>query len=162
MIRDFKEEFISNLPGEDFSEVDYLISLALESAEDQSSKGGWELGLTIERHNALNDTYHMEITKENEEYDICISFYCGVDVGCEIVDYSFFGVSELYKPRFQSVLIDIIPDYERIKNKNKKLVESIFNSHKGEILDAYSKMNYDNYVTGGGTTNTNSHYKKYI
>jgi hypothetical protein len=44
---------------------------------------------------------------------------------------------------------------DRIKRQS----ETMLDYHKEKILDLYGKSSYDNYVTGGGTINTDQHYK---
>ncbi len=41
-----------------------------------------------------------------------------------------------------------------------KKARIIFEREKSKILDLYNKQNYDNYVTGGGSTYTDNYYKE--
>ena len=46
------------------------------------------------------------------------------------------------------------------KKPNIELAKKMLEHHKSDILDVYSKQNYDNYVTGGGTVKTDKHYSE--
>lgn len=170
LTQDFNEEFLEKFTGEDLENIDAIIESIL-SDEESKNINSWVSSFEKEKHDALNFTYHVSITNtdiEDEDFEITLTFYTGIDVGCELVDYSFDGSSELHKTRFESVLSDITLDEDAvIRNSNwddKKrllnLANQMFEHHKDEILDIYKKQNYDNYVTGGGTSKTNSHYQE--
>ena len=97
----------------------------------------------------------------------------------ELIEYSFDGTSSKYSEKIIEVLDDIVLDEDRIithfKN-NEDLIKNIpneffeemllkkariiFEREKSKILDLYNKQNYDNYVTGGGSTSTDNYYKE--
>ncbi|HHZ96796.1 MAG TPA: hypothetical protein EYN67_14885 [Flavobacteriales bacterium] len=158
--KDFNEDFTEKYSASDLEIVDALILMALEDDKD-SSKGNWESSLSREKHDALNYTYHISLNKIDDEDDMVeLSFYTGVDVGCELVDYSLGGLSLADKPNMQRVLVDLKLDWSRIRsNVDPKIAQYMLDGSKADILEIYSKQGYDNYVTGGGTSKTNSHYK---
>ena len=167
---DFDEDFKIKYSDDDLIEVNELILKALESDKPDSFTGKkWTLSSSIEKHDRLNHTYHIDLEIEGdteESGEICLSFYTGIDVGCELVDYSFSGTSIANSPLMQRVLVDLIPDMEAI---NLNLSEGVYasekrstivlNANKKSIMEIYAKQNYDNYHTGGGTLKTDSHYK---
>ncbi len=158
--KDFNEDFLDKYSPLDLENVDILILRALED-DEASSEGDWESSLTREKHDALNHTYHVSLNKVDDEDEIVeVSFYTGIDVGCELVDYSLGGCSLAHKPLTQSVMYDLKLDLARLgEGVDLTLAQYKLNQHKDEIMGIYSKQSYDNYVTGGGTTSTDKHYK---
>ena len=160
MTKDFNEDFTGKYSAGDLTIVDLLILKALEEDED-SSNGNWESSLSREKHDALNYTYHISLWKSSDE-DECVelSFYTGIDVGCELVDYSLGGCSLADKPMTQRVLYDIELDLSRMsQNVNVKVAQAMLDGNKAYIAEVYNNQNYDNYMTGGGTMGTDKHYK---
>lgn len=158
---DFEEGFIDKYSSDDLEAIMNLIDLAFDD-KDSESNNGWEMSLSKEKHDALNYTYHISLHKTDDE-DECIelSFYTGIDVGCELVDYSLGGLSLADKPNIQRVMYDLELDWSLIKpDVSKKSAQTMLDGAKKEIMDIYSKQGYDNYVTGGGTTSTDKHYKE--
>ena len=160
MTADFNEDFSDKYSADDLLIVDSLMLLALEDDKD-SSIGNWESSLLREKHDALNYTYHISLSKIDDPDDIVeVSFYTGIDVGCELVDYSLGGCSLADKPMTQRVMYDLELDLSKMKQGiNIKLAQAMLDGAKESIMELYSKQSYDNYVTGGGTVSTNSHYK---
>jgi len=162
---DFREECIDRLSKEDFNHIDKLVLLALEDEKTLTDYYGWNSRFCKEKHDALNYSYHISIYKEQEEsdFEIELTFYTGIDVGCELEHYSLDGCSIVHQPNMVNVLVDLKLDWSRIKKgANPKLAQYMLDGAKERILELYSKQNYDNYVTGGGTAKTNKHYKKEI
>lgn len=159
--KDFNEDFVSKYSTVDFDCIWALVELALDD-KDSESNNGWEMSLSKEKHDALNYTYHISLWKtNNEDESVELSFYTGIDVGCELVDYSLGGLSLADKPMMQKVLYDLELDLSRMKEGvNVSLVQSMLDGYKEEIMEIYSKQNYDNYVTSGGTSSTNKYYKE--
>lgn len=160
---DFKEDIIVKYSESDLNSILALIDTAFDDKES-GSNDGWEMSLSKEKHDALNYTYHVSLWKADDE-DECVelSFYTGIDVGCELIDYSLGGLSLADKPMMQRVMYDLELDLSKIKNGvNISLAQIILDGAKEEIMDIYSKQGYDNYVTGGGTSVTNKHYKEKI
>lgn len=159
LIDDFNEDFIGKYSLSDMAAVDDLILSALEDDKD-SSKGNWAASLLKEKHDALNYTYHISLNKIDDEDEIVeLSFYTGIDVGCELIDYSLSGLSLADRPNMQRVMYDLELDLSRMKQGvNLKLAQAMLDGNKKHIMEIYSKQNYDNYVTGGGTINTDKHY----
>lgn len=166
----FKEDFVNIYSEEEYDQISEAILLFLEGAEEKiKTVGVWCMSVSIEKHDALNETLHFDISKEGEdgEYndtEICLSYYTGIDVGCELIDYSFSGESLQYKPKYVTALTDIKPNWAMYNamfpdGYNESLIQYKIDSVKDEIMEIYQKQNYDNYVTGGGTCKTNSHYK---
>lgn len=176
---DFKEDFISQYPNEDFTKIDEMIDGCFENnyyTESYKLKhlDNWDCYLEIEKHNALNFTYEIYFIKEFEDkdaYEISVSFYTGVDVGCECVHYGLEGET-LPSTRTERHLVDIKLDENKVMNflnsQNKTNIpiqfllkaEIVLSNFKEYILDIYRKQDYDNYMTGGGTTKTDEYYKK--
>ena len=159
--KDFNEDFTDKYSAEDLECIDLLILRALED-DEYSSNGNWESSFSKEKHDALNHTYHISLNKiDDPDEAVEVSFYTGIDVGCELVDYSLGGCSLAYRPMTQRVMYDLKLDVTRLsKGVAPDLAQYKLNQHKDEIMDIYSKQGYDNYVTGGGTASTNSHYKE--
>ncbi len=110
--QDFKEDFNLKYSAEDFEAVDQLIQLTLESDDSlYKAVGKWAANVSIEKHDALNHSYHITLSKdESEDEEISLTFYTGIDVGCELVEYSFDGNSMLNTPKFERVLDDLSLD----------------------------------------------------
>ena len=160
VINDFKEDFTIKYSERDLDLVCALIDRALEDNDEQLNNG-WDVSLSKEKHDALNYTYHISLRKTDDE-DECVelSFYTGIDVGCELVDYSLGGLSLADKPMMQRVLFDLELDLSLMgKGVSIKAAQAMLDANKKSIMDIYRKQNYDNYVTGGGTAKTNKHYK---
>jgi len=157
---DFKEDFTEKYSDADLEIVWSLIDFAFDN-DESTSKGNWDSSLSKEKHDALNYTYHISLNKiDNEDETVELSFYTGIDVGCELVDYSFGGCSLADSPATQRVLFDLELDLSRIGKKTSvTIAQAVLKVKKEEILDIYRKQAYDNYVTGGGTSITNDHYK---
>ncbi len=178
VLEDFKEEFIEKYNTEEYKKVDNMINHALENCNyyDKSYETidihPWEISLSIEKHDALNFIYEIGFYNTIDETEPSIAFYTGVDVGCECIHYCLEG-SYLSSTRTVNTLVDVIIDEESIVNyiANKtgtnytlayvlNQATNLLELHKEAILDIYRKQDYDNYVTGGGTTKTDKHYKK--
>ena len=160
MTDDFNEDFAIKYLSRDLDVVWKLIDLALEDDKD-SSKENWESSLCKEKHDALNYTYHISLNKIDDPDEVAeVSFYTGIDVGCELVGYSLGGCSLAHKPMTQRVMYDIELDLSRMNpNVNVKAAQAMLSGNKAHIMDIYNKQGYDNYVTGGGTISTDKHYK---
>jgi hypothetical protein len=157
---DFNKDFTEKYSAIDLDSVWSLIDSVLQ--DDKSlSKGNWDSSFSKEKHDALNYTYHISLNKiDNEDECAELSFYTGINVGCELVDYSLEGASLAYEPMMQSVLYDLELDLSRIgKNVSVTIAQAVLRVKKEEILEIYRKQSYDNYVTGGGTVVTDRHYK---
>lgn len=157
----FEEDFISKYSSEDLDSINSLLELGLDG-EVSESNGGWEISLSKEKHDALNYTYHFSLWKtDDDDETVELSFYTGIDVGCELVDYSFEGLSLSDKPNMQRVMYDLELDLMLMDaGVNLKAMQTMLDGAKESIMDIYSKQGYDNYVTGGGTLSTDKHYKE--
>jgi hypothetical protein len=161
-MQDFQEDFSIKFPNDIFEHIEHLVNIALEDKKESSDYFGWDSSVSIEKNDALNETYFISISREFDDYcdEIELTFYTGIDVGCELVDYSLDGISLLNRPKMVNVLSDIKLDLSSMtEHTNKRIAQSLLNYHKSSIMEIYSKQNYDNYVTGGGTTKTDSYYK---
>lgn len=158
---DFREDIVAKYSESDLDSILILIGFAFDN-KDSESNGGWEMLLSKEKHDALNYTYHVSLYKtDDQDETVELSFYTGIDVGCELVDYSLGGLSIADKPNMQRVMYDLELDLSKMKSGvNVKLAQAMLDSSKESIMEMYSKQGYDNYVTGGGTLNTNNHYKE--
>jgi hypothetical protein len=159
---DFQGDFSIKFPNDIFQHIEHLVNMALEYKKEFSDYFGWSSSVSIEKIDALNETFYISISREFDDYcdEIELSFYTGIDVGCELVDYSFDGISLLNSPKMVNVLSDIKLDLSSMKEyTNKRDAQALLNFHKSSIMEIYSKQNYDNYVTGGGTIKTDSYYK---
>lgn len=160
--QDFEDDFKLTYPAEELEDVNKLIQLTLESDDSlYKTAGKWTANVSIEKHDALNHSYHITLSKdESEDEEINLTFYTGIDVGCELVEHSFDGNSMLNTPKTERVLDDLSLDLSFYKTEIlKKNAQIVLNHYKEDILEIYSKQNYDNYVTGGGTSKTNEHYR---
>ena len=169
-MQDFEDEFNSTYGGVELTEAIGLIDKSLESDNSGIIKGElWAVSLDIEKISALQFTYHLNLYKEIEgqnDIEISLTFENGINNGTALNDYSFDGLSSKSEVKTHRVLIDLEIDVSKIKNDfHEKKSKLILDGCKSEIMEIYSKQNYDNYVTGGGTTKTDSHYnnslKKY-
>ncbi len=161
-MKEFNEEFLEIYTKEDLEIIDNYIDTCYDGEYDNDV---WECECSREKIHTLQDVFHFTFTK-NRDYDnqVCMSLAQGVDYN-EVVDYNFEGVSEQYATQTQEILSDVVldrrkvQDFLRSKKPNWNLINMIFEEKKSKILELYSKQNYDDYVTGGGTTLTDSHYR---
>lgn len=156
-----------------------MLDKAFDDDSDKNikeSSSGWDLYLSIEDNDRLNATYYFEFTNELKGECVNATFYCGIDVGSELIEYDLDGSSgvPLYKKveSFKDIEIDWskVAEYLRIKgslNWDEEISETrkghilqIFNYHKPEILKQIQNQSYDDYFTGGGTCKTGNYYAK--
>ena len=160
MKNDFKLDFINKYSEAEYLEVCKLIDKMFDTDSDSFDQSDylWSLSLSIEKHNALQFTYYVNLSKEAGKYDeeVNITYENGINNGTEIIDYDLGGGGGIPLFRSVEVLDDIKPDWVRIlKGKNvsenrKAQMMLVFNCHKKRIIESLHKQNYDNYVTGGG------------
>lgn len=167
MMKDFESEVTEKFGAEFYEVMGKFVDSALEKSKGDSGEfEGWTFSSSIEKHDALNYSYHFSAYNDEDFDDECMidfTFYTGIDVGCELVHYSLDGGSLMSQPRYVDVLVDLKPDWSRYPDASdikKKKIEIILEYHKKKILELYSKQNYDNYVTGGGSERTSTHYKE--
>lgn len=173
MENNFKEEVIERFSISDYDLIGSYIDKSLESTDCPTETiNKWECSVSLEKHDALNISYHFEFRNEENEKEIHVSFYTGIDVGCEMVDFSFEGQSVLNTPNVISVFSHIEIDWDKylslfkLNNKSElsKIqifkVENLFRQNKNNIEKIINDQNYDNYHTGGGSIATNNHYKE--
>ncbi len=163
--QDFEDDFKLSYTAEDLEIVNKLIGEQLESDTGlYKTAGEWTADLSIEKHDALNHSYHISLSKdESDDEEISLTFYTGIDVGCELVEYSFCGNSILNTQKFEKVLDDLSVDWPRYKaDVNKNKIQWFLDASKDSIMEIYNKQNYDNYVTGGGTSVTDASYKEQL
>lgn len=157
---DFNEDVSTKYTSIECDHIELLIMSLLEDDKEIPSSYGWESSLTKEKHDQLNYSYHISLYREADDHEIEVTYYTGIDVGCEMVHYSLEGDSITNRPMMVSVLTDLELDLSLIDSKvNLKLAQHMLDGSKESIMEIYSKQNYDNYVTGGGTTKTINHYK---
>lgn len=174
MENDFKIDVVEKFSGEDLDTFYLYIDKMLEDTNDTSETiNEWECSLSIEKHDALNHSYHFEFNKEEDsDISVCVSYYTGIDVGCEMVDFSVDGVSLLNKPLVVRVFSHVEINWSKYlflaeaKNKSElsqfkiMKIENLFKQYKEKIESLINKQGYDNYVTGGGTVSTNRFYRE--
>ena len=179
----FKEEFIEKYGEDEYKIIDKIINSACEC--DYYHKDyiqeleNWECSLDIEKLDSLNFNYFINLYNENLNAEIDLTFGFGVDAPNACIEYSFEGISEKYRDKEVRILKDIVLDEEKVKEHyrnsqnilknipNEFLEDTllrkarlIFDREKSNILNLYNKQNYDNYVTGGGSSKTNEFYNK--
>jgi hypothetical protein len=166
--KDFENAFIDKYSVREQVIVEGLILECLENNLPMvtSTVGDWYASSSIEKHDALNHTYFIDLVNDEIEDELVLTFYTGIDVGCEMVEYSFEGDTSQYGPKFIEALVDIEVDYdeypEDITDFKKRKLDIFLKGSKEDILDIYSKMDYDNYHTGGGTLCTDNFYKEQL
>lgn len=180
--QNFKEEFIKKYNEEEFILIEKMVDSACKATINDKNYieylGDWECSLNIEKLSSLNFCYYIYFFNEKSEDEINIDFGFGVDMQNECTGYSFQGISSSYSDREIEILDDIILDTEEVINyfnNTKNLIKNvpneflqenlirkasiIFEREKDNILKLYSNRNYDEYVTGGGTSQIDSYYK---
>jgi hypothetical protein len=179
----FKTEFIEKYNENEYLIIEKIINSACECDYVHKNYieflGDWECTLDIEKLNSLNFNYFIYLYNTKTEGEINLTFGFGVDAPNDCIYYSFDGTSEKYIDKEVRILKDINLDEEKVKNHyllknnilknvpNEFVIDNllrkarlIFEREKSKILDLYSKQDYDNYVTGGGTFKTNEFYNK--
>lgn len=184
LYQEFEDEFREKFSFNELKIVNKLIKSACEATIKHNDYitelEDWNCSLDIEKHNALNFTYYINIYNEKyENIEIDLTFHFGVDASNELSEYSFEGISSKYEDKEVEVLSDLKLNEEKVKqhfiNSNNVLdnvpndfildnlinkAKIVFEREKSNILEIYGKMNYDNYVTGGGTSLTKDLYQK--
>lgn len=175
---EFTLEFIELFSGEEFEMVDDFITKKLEDTDTEADVvGDWHLSLDIEKINCLNHDYHFSFEKEGREEAVTISFKTGIDVGCEMMDYSLTGDSCLSIEKtvevFSHIEIDwssVVNHYNtrsQVKAKDKSelpdlfvlKIENYLKNNKQSIEEKIRNKSYDDYVTGGGNVVCDKHYR---
>lgn len=175
---EFTLEFIKLFSGEEFEMVDNFITKKLEDTDTEADVvGDWYLSLDIEKINCLNHDYHFSFEKEGREEAVTISFKTGIDVGCEMMDYSLTGDSGLSIEKtvevFSHIEIDwssVVNHYNtrsQVKAKDKSelpdlfvlKIENYLKNNKKSIEEKIRNKSYDDYVTGGGNVVCDKHYR---
>lgn len=174
MENDFKTDVREKFSEADLDTFYLYIDKRLEDTNDTSETiNEWDCSLSIEKHDALNHSYHFEFNKEdNSDISVCVSYYTGIDVGCEMVDFSVDGLSLLDKPLVirvfshvdikwsQYLFLDEVKDKSELSQFKVMKIENLFRQYKEKIESLINKQSYDNYVTGGGTVSTNRYYRE--
>jgi len=175
---EFTNEFIELFSGEEFEKIDNFITEKLEDTNTESEViGDWSLSLDIEKINCLNHDYHFSFEKEGREEAVTISFKTGIDVGCELMEYSLTGDSGLSIQKtvevFSHIEIDwssVVNHYNirsQVKAKDKSELPNLFvlkienylKNNKQSIEEKIRSKSYDDYVTGGGNVVCDKHYR---
>lgn len=174
--KDFQEQFLEKYKSEEtLKKLDDFMDLGMcEEHDENAIIDGWVPDITVEKHDCLNYTYHFQFRREEKEREnetINLSFYTGINVGCELVDFSFEGKSLANQPHYieefshieinwsKYLLMHCVEKKEDLPPLVVKKIENLFNNNKDEIEKIIGKESYDNYVTGGGTVKTDSHYR---
>lgn len=164
---EFKSDVISTFGEDVYAEFIAYIDKALEDGE-LPDENEWVASHSIEKHNQLNHSYHFSFYQaSNEDSEVCCTYYTGIDVGCEMVDYSLEGRSISHTKATHRILTGIEPNwsiYELregvISADRRSLIATVVKGSESEIMSIIGKQDYDNYVTGGGTCATNSFYQE--
>lgn len=163
-MEDFNEEFEQKYGEDELKEVSKLIDQGFDKYSSCIITGDiWSLSLEVEKHGMLQHTLHMALSKEvngKDDEEVNLEFEDGIDNGTVLRNHCLEGSSTMHSPKMVRVLVDLKYDFSLSNTKHsKELTESIFNDVKPDILEVYKKQNYDNYVTGGGSTKTSKHYR---
>ena len=170
MEQDFRQDFIEKYTESEFNEITNLIDEALSGDKVNLLNGDiWTLTQDIEKHNALQYSHYISLSKEGKDCDeeVSLTFENGINNGTVCQDYSFDGSGSVSCTKMEDIFVDIQPDWEEIEKRakgkvNRSLIQQIFDVNKKAIMELLGDQNYDNYVTGGGTTKTDEHYNRKI
>lgn len=170
MEQEFRKEFIEKYGVSEFEEVSSLIDESFSESKSTMLCGKiWTLSLDVEKIHCLQYTHYISLSKEGKDYDeeVSLTFENGINAGTVCQDYSLDGSGSVPSTKMEEVCVDIEPDWDATERKynkkpNKHLIQQIFDYHKSAIMELLGKQNYDNYVTGGGTSKTDEHYNKKI
>ena len=169
MENNLKLDFIEKYSEVEYEEVSELIDKMFDDDSDSfdQDKYLWKLSLSKEKHNVLQYTYYINLSKEidgQDDEEVNITYENGINNGTAMIDYDIDGGGGVPAFKTVEILDDIIPDWTRILNgkdisdMRKKNMQMIFDAHKSRILKSLHNQNYDNYVTGGGTNMTDAYY----
>lgn len=161
---DFKKDFIAKYSLAEYESVERLINNALEE-RNEGIDGLWSLWLDIEKIHSLQFTYYLHLSKptNSDDEEVNLVFENGINAGTVLSKYCLEGGGLGKDIKLHEELVDIKPDWSRIDPKiSKRVVYDYLKANKAKILEMYRRQSYDNYVTGGGTTKTKSHYKNEI
>ena len=157
---DFNYDLLLTYSEKEVEYITELVRSCLEDEKELDSEFGWTSTLTKEKHDALNVSYHISLYRESDDHQVDVTFYTGIDVGCEMEHYSLDGDSIINRPNMVSVLVDLKLDFSMMDDGVcPKKAQLMLDSAKQDIMDIYQKQNYDNYVTGGGTCKTDKAYR---
>ena len=170
---DFKKEFIEKYGVSEFEEVSDLIEESLSESKSRMLYGEiWTLALDVEKIHCLQYTHYISLSKEGKDGDeeVSLTFENGINAGTVCQDYSLDGSGSVPSTMMDDVFVDIEPDWDKIQegrsivltDNMRRNIQMIFDGNKKAIMELLGKQNFDNYVTGGGTTVIDKHYNKEI
>ncbi len=158
----FKNEFMDKYSAKEFEDCDKLIGKCLEAGSSEDFTGEvWSASLDVEKIHQLQYTYYIALSKsiaDSDDEEVNVVFENGINNGTAMLEYCLEGGLGVPCFKKESILHDIEPDFEAMQKAlkkgtvNKYHAKQYFEYHKKNILKMYKNQNYDNYVTGGGTT----------
>ena len=166
----FKKDLLDEFPHE-YKTILGLVEKAIECETSQLlSDGEWSLSLDVEKQHCLQFYYHMAISKpvsDSNDIEINVSYENGINNGTQMIDYCLEGSSLCSPTKEVNVIVGIEPDwrhYELLLSKVddpeflKRKIEAVIKYREKQILKLYKNKNYDDYVTGGGSSTTDKFY----
>lgn len=164
---DLVEELKEELPLKDFNEIDKVLdTISRWETEEDFSMNGYDISFSFEKIHALQRNVCINISNDNFELELL--FEDGINNGTELNEYSINpAFSFTSEKREIEILKDIELDEHAIElyelSEGRKVCRTkaqiLLSQHKPEIKKLIRNQNYDNYVTGGGTSKTNRYYK---
>lgn len=168
--QEFEKDFTEKYNKQEFEKVESIIEQLFDNDFDEMKlqSDEWEVSVSVEKINQLQENVFITFIRNDDEFHL--EYENGINNGTQLNDFSFESTLEPTS-KTTEIVDDVVIDKEKIQQWNnakqgKKVVinwdriEMLFEKFKPEILKNIKEQNYDNYVTGGGTIKTDSHYKQ--
>ena len=167
---EFENDFTEKYSKEEFAKVDSIIEQLFDNGFDETKlhSNEWEVNVSVEKINQLQENVFITFTRNDDEF--YLEYENGINNGTQLNDFSFENNLEPTS-KTAEIVDDVVIDKEKIQQWNNERqgkevvinwnrIEMLFEKFKPKILKNIKEQNYDNYVTGGGTIKTDSHYKQ--
>jgi len=166
VLTDLVNEIEEKRNGKKSQYFENLIEEILMNGDDDdnlykiSNKYHCSIGVQREKHNQLQYTFYYDITSDLYDIEINLEVEDGINNGTQLNGYSFENTLEP-SSRTVEILDDIELDEDFYLNSHLSVEKArlIFPRYKEKIKKLISNKNYDDYVTGGGTSKTDEYYK---
>lgn len=165
---DLTEELKEDLPSEEFKNIDEVLDRIVRwDTEEDFSMNGYDISFSFEKIHALQR--NMCINISNDDFELELLFEDGINDGTQLNEYSINPSSSFTSEKREvEILKDIELDEHAIElyelSEGRKVCRTkaqiILDQNKSKIEKLIRNQNYDNYVTGGGTSKTDRYYDK--
>jgi len=165
MFEDLKEDFIVEFGEENFKKIESILDLFESEPFCDFEKDGITVSCSREKINQLQENVCVSISCD--DFDIELLYENGINAGTRLNEYRINPASSFVNDKREYEVItgieldiDAIDRWSAMTGKEYSLQKAEFMliNNRDSILKLIKNQNYDNYVTGGGTTKTDRYY----